>query len=171
MKLTAEVMNSSVIVTLEIWNMNTNKGLKEERFSSCAMLLDTGAFMTVIDRSLALRNGYQILTPNMLYEKSFVKGIGGRISADYAIIPNIRIDGIELGSIYTCVIDFSDDSSTNAILGLNFLREFKTIIDFKDKYNVDIDLEPKFNLHDICVGKMFNRYESRFGLYSIHNNN
>ena len=45
---------SSVGITAEIWNINLN------RFSKCDMVFDTGASMTTIDASIALRSGYDL---------------------------------------------------------------------------------------------------------------
>ncbi|MCL2059133.1 MAG: hypothetical protein FWH01_08785 [Oscillospiraceae bacterium] len=42
---------SSVGITVEIWNNNLNK------FSICDMVFDTGASMTTIDTSIAIRTG------------------------------------------------------------------------------------------------------------------
>jgi hypothetical protein len=156
----------SVIVSPQIW-VETNK---KKRFASCEMLLDTGAFMTTIDKRLADRNGYKRLKPDGIYDRDTVKGIGGRIPCEYTIIPNMMIDGIELGSIYACVIDFADNFETSAILGFNFIREFKTTIDImRSEALVNITLEPKFDISDIHKGNRFNKLESRFGLAYLQN--
>ena len=166
LKLESALTEYSVIVSPQIW-VETNK---KKRFISCEMLLDTGAFMTTIDKRLADRNGYKRLKPDMIYDRETVKGIGGRIPCEYAIIPNMMIDGVELGSIYACVIDFADNFETSAILGFNFIREFKTTIDImRSEALVNITLEPKFDIKDIHKTDRFNKLKSRFGLAYFQN--
>jgi hypothetical protein len=166
LKLDSALTERAVIVFPQIW-VETSK---KKRFASCEMLLDTGAFMTTIDKRLADRNGYKRLKPDRIYDRETVKGIGGRIPCEYAIIPNMMIDGVELGSIYACVIDFADNFETSAILGFNFIREFKTTIDItRSEASVSITLEPKFDISDIHTGNRFNKLKSRFGLAYLQN--
>jgi uncharacterized protein YbcC (UPF0753/DUF2309 family) len=82
----------------------------------------------------------------------------------------MMIDGVELGSIYACVIDFADNFETSAILGFNFIREFKTTIDImRSEASVKITLEPKFDISDIHKGDKFRKLQSRFGLAYLQN--
>jgi len=169
LNLESELAETSITVYPKLWSNNTSNN-NIERFVSCSMLLDTGAFMTVIDKAVADRLGYKRIKPDGIYDKDIVGGIGGRIPCEYAIIPNMMIDGVELGSMYACVIEFAGIHEANAILGFNFLREFKTIIDVTRLDNsVEITLEPKFDISDIHKADRFNKLESRFGLAYLQN--
>ena len=169
LNLDSELAESSITVYPKLWSVNTSNN-NVERFVSCSMLLDTGAFMTVIDRAVADRLGYKRIKPDGIYDKDTVGGIGGKIPCEYTIIPNMMIDGVELGSMYACVIDFAGNHEANALLGFNFLREFKTIIDIiRSEALVNITLEPKFDISDIHKGDRFNKLDSRFGLAYLQN--
>ena len=164
LNLVSEMTERSIVVNTMVWTVNTHNN-NTERFIPCDMLLDTGAYMTVIDRKLADRNEYKRLKPDGIYDGDTIGGIGGRVPCEYAVIPNIMIDGVELGSLYVCVVDFRETFETSAILGFNFIREFKMTIDIsRTKSSVNVTLEPKFDVTDIHKGERFNKLESRFGL-------
>jgi hypothetical protein len=142
------------------------------------MQYDTGAFMTVIDYSVVKRNGYKLIKPLSIYDFSRIKGIGGKpIPVEYTIIPNIQIAGINFGSLYACVADFTIDAivepDVKAILGLNFIRGFKATTEFIDMDNIIITLQPKFKLENIRINEdsalcnpIFGSFYSSFQLLS-----
>jgi len=159
LNLESELSETSITVYPKLWSNTTKK------FVSCSMLFDTGAFMTVIDKAVADRLGYERLKPDGIYDRDTISGINGKIPCEYTIIPNILIDRVEFGSICACVVEFAGIHESNAILGFNFLREFKSVLDImRLESSVNITLEPKFDITDIHKGDRFNKLESRFGL-------
>jgi len=122
-ELKVDFFASSVWIMTEIWNNNL------KRFSPCDMVFDTGASMSAIDTGLALRSGYSLKNA----ETVSVHAVGNTVSAKRIILPNFRLGGFELSPISVYVVDFSEDSNTSALLGMNVIKEFKVIADFKDK--------------------------------------
>ena len=159
-KLGMRLFANSIQIQTEIWRTNTGQ------FVKCYMIFDTGASMTAIDTSIALRCGYNLKNA----KKVFLSGIGGsNIPAKQIIIPNFRLDGVELGPIVTDVVDFPENSNTQAILGVNVIKEFKATMDFQNKSikNGVIYLEPTFDIKDKPPAERFNPSESRFGIWNI----
>jgi hypothetical protein len=152
---------SSVWIESEIWNNNLNK------FSLCDMVFDTGASMTAIDTGLALRSGYSLKNAETVQ----VYAVGSTITAKRIVIPNFRLGGVILGPILVDVVDFSEESNTSALLGMNVIREFKVVADFKDKRpkpdgrDATIYLEPTFQIHEKASLESFMPASSRFGLW------
>jgi len=130
------------------------------------MIFDTGAAMTAIDTSIALRCGYNLKNA----KEVLISGIGGsNIRAKQIIIPDFKLDNIELGPIAADVVDFPENSNTQAILGVNVIKEFRVIMDFQDKSIKDgvIYLEPTFDVNDKLPAAGFNPSNSRFGIWNI----
>ena len=80
------------------------------------MVYDPGAGTTTISRKLALDSGYRITQG---YER--VYGVGGRVDADYTVIPDLILGGVSLGPVYAHVVDFHKGLAqrTEALLGMN----------------------------------------------------
>ena len=106
-QLVMDIVANNIEVKTEIWRKNIGKFIK------CYMIFDTGAAMTTIDTEIAIRSGYDLKNA----KKVFVNGIGGsNIQAKQIIIPNFKLDKIELGPIVADVIDFPENSNTRAVL-------------------------------------------------------
>jgi len=118
------------------------------------MTYDPGAGTTTIDRQFALDSGYKIMKLP-LGEK--VIGIGGNVEPGYTIIPNLILDGRDLGPVYTHVIPFHRDLAerTLGLLGMNVLSWFKITQDchWNSDYSrfdtATLELEPKFDMSDV----------------------
>jgi predicted aspartyl protease len=89
------------------------------------MVYDTGAGTTTISRRVALDAGYAIKKSS-----EYVEGLGGRVKADYAIIPDLILGGVSLGPVYVHVVDFHNELArkTEAVLGMNVLMKMNTTV-------------------------------------------
>jgi len=115
------------------------------------MIYDPGAGTTTISRRIALDLGYKIRKSN-----DSVDGIGGRVTPDYTIIPDLILGGVSLGPIYAYVVEFHAGFAqrTNALLGMNVLSWFKITMDCHwdeslQRYaTATLLLEPKYDIDD-----------------------
>ena len=153
---------SSVGITTEIWNNNL------KRFSKCDMVFDTGASMTTIDTSIAIRTGYSLNSA----ENVTVSGVGdGAISAKRIVLRDFKLGSVSIGPVMVDVLDFPVNGSTFALLGMNVIKEFNVIAKFQDKRpapdkrDATIYLEPLFNVSDIVSYNDFSPIQSRFGVW------
>ena len=159
-QLVMSISANSIEVKTEIWRINTGK------FVKCYMIFDTGAAMTTIDTDIAIRSGYDLKNA----KEVFVNGIGGsNIKAKQIVMPNLKLDDVELGPIVVDVVNFPENSNASAVLGVNVIKEFKVTMDFQDKSIKDgiISLEPTFDVNDKKSADRFNPFESRFGIWNI----
>jgi len=139
------------------------------------MIFDTGATMTAIDEDIARRCGYKWHEG----KDAAVDGIGGsKIPAKMITMPSLILDGYDIGPNCLYVLKFPESASTKAILGMNAIRNFKTIIDINSRedvgYTVDepiglITLIPKFDMDDKPTIDNFIPNISRFGIWSMSN--
>jgi len=152
-------------------NIKTKTSPKPQRLE---MVYDTGAGTTTISRQIALDAGYKI-------EQSgdYIDGLGGRVKADYTVIPDLILGGVSLGPVYVHVLDFHKELArkSSAVLGMNVLSWFE--ITQKCFWNNDLErydravlqLEPQFDINDkVDIAKFypFNRGQ-RFGTVFIMN--
>ena len=142
---------------------------------SLEMVYDTGAGTTTISRQVALDAGYKIKQSN-----DYIDGLGGRVKADYTVIPDLILGGVSLGPVYVHIVDFHMELArkSSAILGMNVLSWFKITQEcFWNanlmRYDKEILLlDPRFDINDrIDADKFypFNR-EQRFGSVFIMDN-
>jgi len=134
-------------------------------YKKLPIVFDTGAFMTVIHDKALLRVGYNI---NKAHNANF--NVVGRVNVpakeillkDFALVDHTG-NCIRLGPIMVFATDMSD-MDTNAVLGLNVIREFETSIKFGKK--TFIDLNPTFDINNPVKYENFLRTESRFGIWA-----
>lgn len=134
------------------------------------MTYDPGAGTTTIHRQFALDSGYKI---HKLPQGEKVIGLGGNAEPGYTIIPNFRLDGVDLGPVYAHVIQFHDDLAdrTLGLLGMNVLSWFRITQDchWNEKLrrhdSATLLLEPKFDVNDIISLDSFMPFsrQHRFG--------
>ena len=132
------------------------------------MVYDTGAGTTTISRQVALDAGYTIKNGD-----DYVDGLGGRMKADYTVIPDLIISGVSLGPVYTHVVDFHQKLAqrTSAILGMNVLSWFKITQDCHwnnglERYDTaTVLLEPKYDTSEFIKLENFLPFKKgqRFG--------
>jgi len=162
---------SSIIVKTEL--LRIGKGYNKPAI--CEMIFDTGATMTAIDEGIAMRCGYKWREG----EDAFVAGIGGAaLPAKIITVPMLILDGYDIGPNTLHVIKFPEDASTKAVLGMNVIRNFKTLIDIKTRENEGYDvtkpigiitLTPKFNMNDKPTFEDFMPKRHRFGVWGLNN--
>ena len=112
------------------------------------LIVDTGAFMTVVSRDIAKRFGYDKLPK----ASSRIKGYSGEASADFVRIPGLKI----LDTLFTDVpvlIPNSSDLKQN-ILGLNVLEYFNYFFDNEnDRLYLNANPNPRpYNALLACGG-------------------
>ena len=163
-ELKVDFFASSVCIKSLIWNNNL------QRYSRCDMVFDTGASMTTISTKIARRAGYNLKNA----ENINVSAIGNsKIPAKRITVVNLVLDETELGPVCVDVVDFPEESSILAVLGMNVIKEFKVIADFKnsrpkpDRRDATIYLEPTFDVSDKLSFENFLPAESRFGIWTI----
>ena len=126
------------------------------------MVYDSGSGTTTISKQVALNAGYKIINGD-----HSVDGIGGRVRADYTIIPDLILGGVSLGPVYVHVLEFHDQlaQKTNALLGMNVLSWFKITQDCHwdenlQRYSIaTLLLEPKYNVNEKIDLNKFNPLE------------
>jgi predicted aspartyl protease len=119
MKYKFNLINNRIIV---VFGIKTRRKLHEYNF-----LLDTGATVTIIDKSIADMLGYKQNTDDML------RTVGGNVSAKTMKLPSIFIFGKPQTNFTVKVIDFSSAITVFAdgIVGMDVLSQFSHIdIDF-----------------------------------------
>ena len=136
--------------------------------SPLEMVYDTGAGTTTLSRQVALDAGYKIKSGN-----DYVDGLGGRVKADYTIIPDLILGGVSLGPVYAHVVDFHEELArkTDAVLGMNVLSWFKITQDCHWNKNLNrydmatLLLEPKYDINDLIKLENFSPLDrgQRFG--------
>ena len=145
--------------------IKTNTSVKPLRLE---MVYDTGAGTTTLARQIALDAGYIIKTSS-----DYVDGLGGRVKADYTVIPDLILGGVSLGPVYVHVVDFHKELArkSSAILGMNVLSWFKITQDCHwnnglERYDrATLLFEPKYDIGDLINLENFSPLDrgQRFG--------
>jgi len=161
---------SSITVKTQLYRF----GKGYNKLSSCRMIFDTGATMTAIDESIATRLGYKWQDG----EDTIVGGIGNSaLPAKIISVPMLVLDCYDVGPNAMHVIKFPEDASTKAVLGMNVIRNFKTLIDIKTQEDEGFDatkpigmitLTPKFNIADKPALDDFMPKIHRFGIWNTN---
>jgi len=103
----------SIVVSPRLWNRNKNK------FYTCSMIFDTGATMTALDTKIVNSLGYSLKNA----KEVSVNGIGqSNILAKRLTLIDFELGGVELGPVLVDVLDFPEDSSISAVLGMNVVK-------------------------------------------------
>ena len=101
-------------------------------------ILDTGAFITVISRDIAVMFGYDKL-PKI---PSKIKGYTGESPADFVRIPGLKVLNVELVDL-PVLIPHEKELKQN-ILGLNVLEYFEYLVETKkDKITISLNTNPR----------------------------
>jgi clan AA aspartic protease (TIGR02281 family) len=95
------------------------------------MILDTGAALTAVSWSDLKVIGYD---PAVVHERQEIITANGIIE-----VPKVRIDSVSVGNIEARNVevichDIPELAGIRGLLGLSFLKHFKTIIDYKQGY-------------------------------------
>jgi len=92
--------------------------------SNTLFLIDTGAYISVLNRRLSRRYGFDKL-PNIT-DKFLLTGIGGTCKASIKEIPGLVIGGRIIKGVKVAI---PHDETKFCILGLNVLEHFKFFMD------------------------------------------
>jgi clan AA aspartic protease (TIGR02281 family) len=95
-------------------------------------ILDTGATVTVVDKSLARSLGFDLSKTETLQ----LATVGGRITANILKLPKISLFGKDVKNFEVNFVDLSPQITllADGLIGFDFLSKFSEIkIDFKQK--------------------------------------
>ncbi|MCL1997411.1 MAG: hypothetical protein FWG65_01435, partial [Turicibacter sp.] len=100
---------------------NSNTPAKKLTF-----LLDTGAFMTTMQKEKAIKRGFKVVEP-----KSFIIGGfgGGSVLCDLRVIPTLLFCGYKIKDAVIATPN-ADNIAINEVVGMNILENFQFGIDF-----------------------------------------
>jgi hypothetical protein len=134
-------------------------------FKKLPIVFDTGAYMTVIHDKALLRVGYNV---NKAKDANFNVVGQKNVPAKEILLRNFALvdcNGkcIQLGPIIVYATDMTD-LDTNAVLGLNVIREFETFIKFGKQ--TFIELTPTFDINKSVKFENHLPAESRFGIWA-----
>jgi len=153
-ELDMEFILGNLCIYVYLWSKIENKFIKTYA------VFDTGAHITHIDR-IALENlGYDLKNA----DKSYISTVGSsNIQINNMVIDNIKMGNVELGAVF---VNFSElsDVSCPLIIGLNIIKEFNVMLDFK---NMKMLLEPNFDINSKIPVENFYKGDSRFGMWAI----
>ena len=159
LKLKVDLWNSSMEIMSYIKDNMTGR----ER--DLSIVFDTGAYITIINDKTLLRAGYNVNKARIV--KINVVGMkdvpAKEILLRGLILEDIEENKFDIGPVLVYPTDMSA-TETNAVLGLNVIREFETKIKFGAE--TIIELTPTYDINDKVKYENFNRTESRFGLWA-----
>ena len=153
--------HNTPMIDVLVWDNKMNKNRK------LSMIFDTGAYLTIISYKIADTLGY---TP--IGKKVYVSSLAGSGEAYYTVIPELKSGDFSFGAVAALVTDFSEDMRSDAVLGMNVIKNFNTSIMFEDdsfRKGV-IKMQPRFPLDEIKQASEFNYEHSRFGIWNIRQN-
>ncbi len=112
------------------------KGVREVR-----AIIDTGSLYSVIPLQDARRLGYDAYFDLSADPDGGTKAVtkGGIVQADEIILEEVAIGDLVAKDVTTLVIELPNFARIEAVLGISFLKNFKTTIDFKEGF---LTLEP-----------------------------
>lgn len=90
------------------------------------LIVDTGASHTVLSRSLAIRSGLLIGTPNGVTMNT----VGGQVQAEVVQVNSLRVADLEVKDSVATIYDLPDaPPGIDGLLGLSFLGRFEVTLD------------------------------------------
>ena len=91
------------------------------------LLLDTGAAITTLSTSVVEAAGFDLST--IVQTQRIVTG-NGVVEAPFLLIPELRVMELSVTDLLVCVLDIPEVAHIEGLLGVNFLKRFRTVIDF-----------------------------------------
>lgn len=95
------------------------------------MILDTGAAFTAISWSDLKLIGYD---PAIVPERQQIITANGVIEVPKLRVDRIAVEGVEVGEVEVICHDIPELARIRGLLGLSFLKHFRTVIDYKQGY-------------------------------------
>jgi hypothetical protein len=123
-------------------------------------VLDTGAYMTVISRGVAIRRGFDKLPKTT----TTLHGFGGKVAVDFVRIPGLIILGKLRSDVpvlipheqYLIDTDTGEERQTQDVLGLNVLEYYKYYIDPEEnRLYLKDNPNPVFYSDELKSGQVF----------------
>jgi predicted aspartyl protease len=87
------------------------------------LLLDTGAYQTVVSKRIATDLGLRASDRSASY------GVGGSVTHDVSILDSIRVGGFEVRNFQVNIFDHTSTPNDEGLLGFDFLGLFHMSID------------------------------------------
>ena len=154
-KLKMDFTFNNLSVDIKIWHC------KFKRFRNIFAVFDTGANISVIDIDTFKEFGYKL---NKARDAFVTTASHNDVATKRTMIHDLMLGELEIGPFSVDVIKIPK-VSCQMILGLNVIREFKTILDFDNEI---IEMIPKNNIEKIPLYK-FDCVNSRFGEGKLYN--
>lgn len=95
------------------------------------LLLDTGAALTTLSRSVLQVAGYDV--ENLSEQQKIVTG-NGVVLAPIVRVHKLQLLDLEVQDLLVCVHDIPEVAHVEGLIGVNFLKHFRTVIDFPAGY-------------------------------------
>ena len=140
---------NNLAADIKIWNCATKK------FRNITALFDTGACISAIDSDIFVKLGYKFYNARDIFVTT---ASHNQFATKRTIIHDLMLGDFEIGPFIADVFKFPI-VSYQMILGLNIIKEFKTILDFE---NETIQMTPRYKTEKIPIDK-FDCDNSRFG--------
>lgn len=98
-----------------------------ERPHIIPLILDTGATYTMISPEILLRIGCD---PSQAPEKKPITTASGIEYVPFLVVPAIQVFGLKVENLKVCVHSLPSNIPARGLLGLNFLKNFNTHLNF-----------------------------------------
>jgi len=155
-KLEMDFTFNRLSVNVKIWHC------KYKKFRNLTALFDTGANISVIDIDTFKEFGYKL---NKTRNAFVTTASHSDFAVKRTIIHDLMLGNMEIGPFSADIIELPM-THCQMILGLNVIREFKSILDFDNEI---IEMTPRYNIEKIPLEK-FEYNSSRFGEGKLYNN-
>ncbi|MCL2016360.1 MAG: hypothetical protein FWG68_08970 [Defluviitaleaceae bacterium] len=119
-KISVETKDNQAFIVLHSID-NSRQPVKELRF-----LLDTGAFITTMQKEMAIKHGFKVTVPNAIE----IGGFGGsKIFCDLRVIPTLIFCGYKMQDVIIAT-PTADKLPITEVVGMNILENFQFGVDF-----------------------------------------
>ncbi len=95
------------------------------------LIFDSGAAFTILSRSILKVIGYD---PAVVPERQEIITANGVIELPKLRVKSITVDDVEAQDVEVICHDIPELAGIRGLLGLSFLKHFRTVIDFKEGY-------------------------------------
>lgn len=121
-------MRVPVSIPLVVKNV---KVIGPQGFARVDLILDTGAALTVLSWSVLKVVGYD---PAVAPERHETITANGVIEVPKLRVQGIAVGDVEVGDVEVICHDIPELAGIRGLLGLSFLKHFRTVIDYREGY-------------------------------------